>query len=233
MRSPAPSPPLRRLLVPSLAAALLTAACNMGPVEPSLLDGPRVLAVQSTPRSLVGGAPHAITALLWEVPGPLAWQTCPAPWIPGEAITCPTDPVPVGSENPLTLVAPPGVERLWLRLDADAAAGLPPTIRPLGDFGDAPNPTVVSLQTPEGPLPATLRAGATLQLRAVLTDPLGEGLVTNFFTTGGLFEPWRTRDDGLTTLEAPATPGPLTLIAVTRDAATGVGWLQVTLDVVE
>lgn len=232
MLRPAPSRRLRRLSVVPLVA-LLAAGCNMGPVEPSLLDGPRVLAVQSTPRSLIAGQAHEITALVWDVDEPLTWQTCPAPWIPGETITCPTDPIPAGSGNPLTLLAPAGLEKLWLRLDAGEASGLPPTIRPLGAFGDAPNPTVVALATPDGPLPTSIKAGATLQLRAVLADPVGEGLVTNFFTTGGLFEPWRTRDDGLTTLEAPTTPGPLTLIAVTRDAAAGVGWLEVTLEVVE
>ncbi|MDP6943571.1 MAG: hypothetical protein QF464_05430, partial [Myxococcota bacterium] len=83
-------------------------------------------------------------------------------------------------------------------------------------------------------LPDTLEVGSELIVTPTLTDPLGQGgQVVSYFTSGGRFDPWRTREGAPSTLSAPEEPGEITLTIIVRDPGGGVGWRQHNLTVTE
>jgi hypothetical protein len=206
-------------------------------VDPSLLSGPRVLAIRAEPRVLPSAdapdAPVTLEALVHEGTT-FEWQLCAAPWQgtdSGASLACATGAVAMGSGNPITFTPPDDLDSFYVLLEAGEA--LPAVLR-LTRSSDAalPNPEVTAIRKQDGSaLPKTVVAQEALSLEVTATNPADTELVATFFTTGGGFDPWRSVLPSGSTLTAPAEPGPFTITAVIRDTAGGVGWRTETLEV--
>lgn len=214
-----------------IALGLVLVSCDTGQVELSTLDAPRVMAVRATPAALQPGETITLTALAWDVET-FSWDACPAPWIPGQELSCPTDPIPLGSGNPLEVTLPPlELDVLYLRLLTTSPNGDPlPTVRPL--FADVPaeNPRLVGLENDEGPLPESVATKEAVRVAIRLDDPPA-GQVTSFFTSHGKFDPWRAFEEQSAVFRAPAEAGMATIFAVTRDSDGGASWLETSIEV--
>lgn len=217
------------------AAALALTACGDMPVEPSLLEGPRILAIKATPRTLMPGGEHQLELLAHDVPADaLSWRACPAPWVPeGADLVCPTSAsttgLDLGSGTTLTMAAPEDVDAWWLLVDAGELTT--PAVLELSTGEAADHPSIDGIEA-VGADGLSVPAGGTLDLRAVMSNRLGRGkLLTSFFTQAGLFEPWRTFDGAPTTFEAPEEPGAVEILVVIRDESAGVDWRAATIEV--
>lgn len=246
-----PSLPRTIVIAASMAALCLTStACGDGPVEPSLLEQPRVLAVRVEGGALKPGEDATVEALLFGVnPDSLAWRLCLGPWIPPnpdigyDDLTCSFGETPLGGDNPLTVPVPNEIEQLggvWLALDGDgdtpAATPILTTIFSVGTAGPAvqANHFVASAQNAEGASigePTTVVAGTDLSINAVLDASHDPRAVVNWYTTGGLFEPFRTFGTDVSVLTAPETAGEITIYAVLRNPDNGVAWYMTTVQV--
>ncbi|TNF25456.1 MAG: hypothetical protein EP329_23065 [Deltaproteobacteria bacterium] len=222
---------MRRALLPAAAfLALVATGCDDMGAEPSMLDEPRFLAVRATPGALTPGGPLTLEALAWEVDG-VTWTGCATAFAPTDPPSCPTGALPIGEGNPLTLTAPEGVDPLWVRAEATAAADVLPIVRAVRSGAPTDNPVISAIEGADGPLPASLAPGATLALRARLDVTEPDAHIVSYYTSAGSFEPFRLYGEGVTTLTAPAAPGEATVIAVVRDPDGGTDWLSTTLTV--
>jgi hypothetical protein len=129
---------------------------------------------------------------------------------------------------------------LWLRVTDTRDKGALTTTLQVTSGAAAAHPTISRLETDAAgeALPDTLAASAELVVTPTFDDPNGAGgQVVSYFTTGGAFDPWRTRaEDGEaapSTLTAPEEAGEITLTIIVRDPGGGVGWLNHTLTVTE
>ena len=233
----------RRRVVAGLVTAalgLVAAACDMGVVEPSLLDGPQILAARTTPRSAAAGEPIVLEALVRGDDATLTWRACAAPWqatgaygpdSDGDALTCPTDALSLGVGNPLAVTLPEALDGVaWARLDLEGAV---PAVLEVGAWPEEAHPEVTGILAAGGAeLPSAVGPGVELDLVLEATDPLGEGLTATWFTTAGAVEPWRTTGAGGPVLEVPVdADGAIEVLAVVRDGAGGVGWASATIAV--
>ena len=207
----------------------LFAGCNDMPTEPSLLDGPRFLAIQSEPRGLYPGTDQTLFAIGHELTEPLTWSVCDQPWVPAEVPLCPSVARELPATNPTQVSVPEGASALYVLAESEGAIS---AVLTMASTAPAPHPAIVSVQSEGEAMPQSVVAGGTLSLEAILDDPLGGGdLVTSWFVTDGRFVPWRTVDSDVTTLELPATEGTLKIVAIVRDRQGGVGSFETTLDV--
>lgn len=118
---------------------------------------------------------------------------------------------------------------LSLRVEDSREEGALRTMLRLVTGEDTAHPEVTGLYTEmaSSALPSTVEAGSELVVTPELTDPYGEGgLVVSYFTSGGAFDPWRTRDGAPSTWTAPDEAGEVTLTVIVRDPGGGVGWAQ-------
>ncbi len=222
------------LVVPLLA--LLGACDDMG-VDPSLLSGPRVLAIRAEPRVLpeadAPDAPVMLEALVHDATS-FDWQLCAAPWQGadnGASLACASGAVAIGTGNPMIFTPPDELDSFYVLLTAGEA--LPAVLR-LTRSADAPlpNPEVTALQTEDGsPLPTSLTPEQALAIDVVATNPSETELVATLYTTGGGIDPWRSVLPSGSTITAPAEPGPFKVTAVVRDEAGGTGWRTETIEV--
>lgn len=210
----------------------VSACSDMGP-DPSLLDGPRVLAIRASPRVIPDAGGLVTLEVLAYSATTASWQGCETPWQPadeGATLVCRSGPLLLGTGNPLTVTLPASIDTLYVRVDAGEA--LPAVLRLTAGEDDRPNPEVTAIRkADDGELPAALVAEEQLTLKAVATNPAGGDLVTTFYTTGGGVDPWRAVAPDGATLTAPTDPGAFDVIAVVRDTAGGVGWRRETLQV--
>jgi hypothetical protein len=124
----------------------------------------------------------------------------------------------------------------WVKVTDERENGALDTVRSISTGPAVDNPSIDALEgeTPGQPLADTVVAGAELAVTPLFSDPLGEGdLLVSYFTTGGVFDPWRTFDGASSTLTAPDDVGELTLTVIIRDSGGGVGWFQTNIMVVE
>lgn len=213
------------------AAALLgVIGCGDMGAEPSLLDEPRVLALQATPRAIPTSGTVVLDALVHAGAG-LTWSACAAPWQPSVPLKCATGAIPLGVGAPITVAFPADLDTVYVQLAVDG--GTPAVLRLTRSDDVSANPAVTALRVEDdSPLPGTLGVSKTLLVEAVAENPDGSELVTTYFTTGGKVDPWHTLALGAATWTAPAEPGPVTLTAVVRDANGGVGWRSESVEVV-
>ena len=209
----------------------VTTACDDSMVEPSLLDAPRILATRAEPRTLQPGAPGTMRAITHDV-DELNWTSCTIPWVfQADRLRCPGIEQAVGSGISVEWTVPDGVDALWIAAGHPTDTRVVPAIHTLevGDVID--NPSIESVGVNGEPLPRRPRVGERLVIDADVLDPIGQGVVTTYFTTAGRFDPWRTYDGRPSTLVLPDEPGEVILTMVVRDVAGGVGWHQETLEV--
>ncbi len=219
---------------------LAAAACGDMGKDPSLIDGPRVLAMRAVPRSVPTSGDVALEALVVGSTGAPEWSACATDWLPADALVCPAGAATLGSGSPLV------ADAATLQAAPNVAIALPdarPAVLRLATDSTSqpafPHPEVTALVTDTGPLPATVAPGATLVLVPETTNPATTERVATFLATDGGIEPYRTitTDTAATRLTAatwtaPDTAGPVTLYVVVRDTAGGVGWRSAAIDVV-
>ena len=215
-----------KTLMFSLHCAAAGVGYNDGPIEPSLVDGPRVLGVRQVPQG---------DTIVVEVLAPYAtafrWIACPAPFLPALEPTCPVPAQTLSDGNPLVINRPLEGARLWLRLDAqsDEASALPTVLRVRAEPGVAEE---FALIAPDGAdLPASITSGGDVPV-VVYPPPAVDDTVT-WFTSAGLFETWRTRGAVASVLTTPPAGGELTVWAVIRSASGAVSWASRSFEVTE
>lgn len=211
--------------------AVAAVGCADSGAQPSLLEGPRVLAIRADPVALPAEGPVVLEALA-HATTEFTWRGCVLPW------TAQTDPVCLGGElalgtgNPVTIDPPASLSALHVRLDARGPKGVAePAILRLQAGAKGVNPTV-ELETASGvALPDGVAKGGTVRLRPrVAGGALADG-VNTFFATTGEFSPWHTLGSDASTWTVPGLPGPATVTVVVRDGAGGVGWRSAAIEV--
>ncbi|MFT7620908.1 MAG: hypothetical protein ACI9WU_000068 [Myxococcota bacterium] len=206
------------LIASVLLLAVVVSGCMDPPVEPSLLDGPRVLAV----RAQIDDDQQRLSldALTWNATTH-TWRTCPTPWLPAPDPRCssaegesPGEGASIETELPSSSV--------WLRLDVSAAPG------------ETGVPAVIQIDP-------TVEL-APLQLDGITAEPTAGGFtlgpsgeappsgVVTWFTTRGRVVPWRTLGGATATLELgdEDLAEPVQVFAVLRDLGAVV-WATVEL----
>jgi hypothetical protein len=214
--------------------------CNEMDRDPSLLEGPRILAVQMDPRAFTPGTEHTLTALTYNLEAPL-WSACPTPFVPDDTVSCPVE-IPnmdlsalgSGLSISLSLPAEIPVTQLWVKLRAEDETILPVVFRLEQDAGEA-NPRVTDVTDDEGTtLNGTeIKIGTTIEVHPILEDPIETGRLTaTFFTNQGSFDPHKTFDGVASSFKAPDEPGPVQWIILVRDGDEAVGWAKFEVEVV-
>lgn len=207
-----------------LLCATASAGCNDGPVEPSLVVGPRVLAVRQ-----VGDDDRVVVEALAPYATEFLWSACPAPFLPGLEPTCPVPVQTLDGTNPLVLDASVAGSGLWLRLDARSAeeSALPTVVRLRPDIPAAAESTVLAVDGTAGPF--STRIGQ--ELLFVVEPPPADNDTVTWFTSGGRFTTWRTRGATTSALTAPETAGAVTVWVVLRTVSGSVSWAETSVEV--
>ena len=220
-------------------ALLCLVGCDEMTDDPSLLEGPRILAVKMEPRILTPGVEHTLTALTHDL-GAVTWNACITPFIPDADLTCPV-PIPndplqaVEPTLSLPLFIPEGipVTDLWLKLSSSDTAVLPGVFR-IGQATGDENPSVTAVSDPDGNPITTLQVGSSTSITPTVLDPLETNRLTiSYFTTHGSFASHRTLDGNPSVFEAPAEPATVEWTIIVRDGEEGVGWGRFQVEVVE
>jgi len=193
------------------------------------------------------GATNTLEALTFNVEQ-LSWRACPFPWIPPnpdlgfEELSCAFGETPVGDGNPVTFDVPAGVDELYFAIDGTSSgpASVPLLTTIFRFRTDTPEAaaepftvTTVTETEPDGVEPTTVEAGATLDMATVLGDSHDENAVINWYTTGGLFEPFRTLGTTPSEFTAPDKPGEVMIMVVLRNRDGAAAWYTTTLTVTE
>jgi hypothetical protein len=196
----------------TLVVATLS-ACGDPPVEPSLLDGPRVLAVRGA-IDLTAGTLH-LESLTWNADS-FVWRSCPTRWLPAPDPVCESEES-LGVTATVTVSAPSA--ETWIRLDA-------------GSAGTTGVPAILSVDPDEtiGDIALTAIDVVPDGENQALTPTLSstENVVVTWYTTAGKITPYRTFGAATATLEAGADPpAEVSVFAVVRGPDGAVDWHMV------
>jgi len=214
--------------------------CNEMERDPSLLEAPRILAVNLEPRSFSPGTEHTLNALTYGVENPM-WTGCPSPFVPDDTVSCPVE-IPgadfsaLGTGESVTFTLPEELPltQLWVKISASDETILPLVFRLEKATGDT-NPSVTDVTDTDGKtlVGAEIKAGETIEVRPVLQDPLETNrLTTSFFTNQGSFAPHNTFDGATSSFKAPDEPGTVQWIILVRDGEEAVGWMKLEVEVI-
>jgi hypothetical protein len=206
------------LLAGVLLLTSVLSGCMDPPVEPSLLDGPRVLAI----RAQIDADQQRLSldALTWNSTTH-TWRVCPTPWLPAPDPRCSSqESESPGAGRSIEIDLP--TSSVWLRLDVSA------------DSSETGVPAVMQLDPTVDPASLQL-IGITAQSTdgGFTLGPSGgapESGVVTWFTTRGRVVPWRTLGDATATLEFgdEDLAQPVQVFAVLRDQGAVV-WATVEL----
>lgn len=215
----------------AMIVAATAVACAASGARPSLLQGPRVLAIRADPVALPAQGPVVLEALT-HAATEFKWRGCVLPWSAATDPVCPGGELALGTGNPVTIDPPANLSVLHVRLDSRGPAGVAePAILRLQAGAKGVNP-VVELELATGlALPAGVVKAGSVRLRSrVAGGVLADG-VNTFFATAGEFSPWHTLRADVSTWAVPGLPGAATLTVVVRDGAGGVGWRSAAVEV--